>query len=120
MTAIETVPAAPARAGAASEWQRLLHHPSALIGAAIVLFFVVLAVFASYIAPYEPNAPDWLAIRAAPSAAHWFGTDDLGRDVLSRVIYGSRASLAAGVISVTVAVVIGLPLNLTAAMVSAA
>ena len=55
-----------------------------------------------------------MAIRAAPSAAHWFGTDDLGRDVLSRVIFGTQASLAAGVVSVTVAVLIGLPLGLIA------
>src|SRR3954463_9972178 len=64
--------------------------------------------------PRPPPAPDWLAIRAAPNAVHWFGTDDLGRDVLSRVIYGTRASLAAGVISVAVAVLIGLPLGLIA------
>jgi peptide/nickel transport system permease protein len=69
-------------------------------------------VFAAWIAPYDPNAPDWLAIRAAPSAAHWFGTDDLGRDVLSRVIYGTRASLTAGAISVCIAFSVGVPLGL--------
>jgi peptide/nickel transport system permease protein len=79
-----------------------------------VLFFVALAVLAPWIAPYDPNAPDWIAIRSAPSAAHWFGTDDLGRDVLSRVIFGTRPSLAAGVISVMVAVLIGLPFGLVA------
>jgi len=113
MTTIEaaSVTSAPR---APSELRRLLHEPSALIGGAIILFFIALALFAAYIAPYEPNAPDWLAIRAAPNAAHWFGTDDLGRDVLSRVIYGTRASLSAGVVSVTVAVLIGLPLGLIA------
>jgi peptide/nickel transport system permease protein len=55
-----------------------------------------------------------MAIRAAPGAAHWFGTDDLGRDVLSRVIFGTQASLAAGIVSVTVAVLIGLPFGLMA------
>lgn len=103
-----------ARAEGRSELGRLLREPSALIGAAVVLFFVALAVFAVWIAPYDPNAPDWMAIRAAPSSAHWFGTDDLGRDVLSRVIFGARASLAAGVVSVGVAVVIGLPFGLVA------
>ena len=93
---------------------RILHEPSALIGAAIVLFFVVVAIFAPLIAPYDPNAPDWMAIREAPSAAHWFGTDDLGRDVLSRVIFGTRASLAAGIVSVAVAVLIGVPFGMLA------
>jgi peptide/nickel transport system permease protein len=105
---------APARATSRSELGRLLHEPSALIGAAIVLFFIAIALFAPLIAPYEPNAPDWMAIREAPSAAHWFGTDDLGRDVLSRVIYGTRASLAAGIVSVAVAVLIGVPFGMLA------
>ena len=112
MSTIETAPRAHGQGR--SELRRLLHEPSAIIGGAIILFFVVLAVFASYLAPYDPNAPDWMAVRAAPSAAHWFGTDDLGRDVLSRVIFGTQASLAAGMISVTVAVFVGLPLGLVA------
>jgi peptide/nickel transport system permease protein len=114
MSLIEAAPVAAARAAPQTEFRRLLGEPSALIGAAIILFFVVLALFAQWIAPYDPNSPDWLAIRAAPNAVHWFGTDDLGRDVLSRVIYGTRASLSAGIVSVTVAVLIGLPLGLIA------
>jgi peptide/nickel transport system permease protein len=115
VSALEAAPVAEhARPARRTEFGRLLHEPSALIGASIVAFFVALAVFAPWIAPYDPNAPDWLAIRAAPSAAHWFGTDDLGRDVLSRVIFGSRPSLAAGVVSVAVAVLIGLPFGLVA------
>jgi peptide/nickel transport system permease protein len=114
MSLLEAAPVAAARAAPQTEFRRLLREPSALIGAAIILFFIVLAVFAGWIAPYDPNSPDWLAIRAAPNAVHWFGTDDLGRDVLSRVIYGTRASLSAGIVSVTVAVLIGLPLGLIA------
>ena len=115
MSSIETAPvASQARAAAPSEVRRLLREPSAVIGATIILFFVVLALFASWIAPYDPNSPDWMAIRAAPGAAHWFGTDDLGRDVLSRVIFGTQASLSAGIVSVTVAVLIGLPFGLIA------
>jgi len=100
--------------GALSVWRRLRREPSAIIGAIIIGFFVALAIFAPFIAPYDPNASDWMAVRAAPSLAHLLGTDDLGRDVLSRVIYGARASLAAGVVSVLVALAIGIPLGLVA------
>jgi peptide/nickel transport system permease protein len=97
-----------------SVWRRLRREPSAIIGAVFIAIFVILAVFASWIAPYDPNASDWMAVREAPSLTHLFGTDDLGRDVLSRVIFGARASLAAGVVSVLVAIVIGVPLGLVA------
>lgn len=108
----ETTAAAPPRHPAGL--LRVLREPSTLIGAAIVLFFIAVAVFAPALAPYDPNAPDWMAIRAAPTPAHWFGTDDLGRDVLSRVIYGARTSLAAGIISVVIAVLFGVPLGMIA------
>jgi peptide/nickel transport system permease protein len=93
---------------------RLIREPAFLVGGFIVLLFVFIAVFAPWIAPYEPSASDWMAIRQAPSAAHWFGTDDLGRDVLSRVIYGAQASLAAGFLSVVIAMIFGVPLGLVA------
>ena len=113
MTMPAVSPAAiPARR--VSNVRRLLRQPSALIGGAIILFFVTMAVFATWIAPYDPNAPDWVAFRQAPSISHWFGTDDLGRDVLSRVIFGTRASLSAGFVSVAVAVLIGVPFGLIA------
>ncbi|WP_089175715.1 ABC transporter permease [Bosea sp. AS-1] len=108
----ETAAAAPPRHPAGL--LRVLREPSTLIGAAIVLFFIAVAVFAPALALYDPNAPDWMAIRAAPTPAHWFGTDDLGRDVLSRVIYGARTSLAAGIISVVIAVLFGVPLGMIA------
>jgi len=115
---MSTIEAAPVptqmHASGRSEIRRMLREPSAVIGGTIISFFVVLAVFAAWISPYDPNTPDWMAIRAAPNAAHWFGTDDLGRDVLSRVIFGTQASLAAGLVSVTVAVLIGLPFGLIA------
>ena len=78
----------------------------------MIALFVVLAVFAPLIAPYDPAAQSWTAVRKAPSALHWFGTDDVGRDVLARVIFGARASLLAGVISVGIALAIGVPLGL--------
>ena len=71
-------------------------------------------LFAPLISPYDPIAHELVAVRKAPSALHWFGTDDVGRDVLARVIYGARASLMAGVISVGIALSIGVPLGLLA------
>jgi len=76
------------------------------------VLFVALALLAPLISPYDPNLQTWSAVRQPPSALHWFGTDDLGRDLLARVIYGARASLLAGAISVTIALVIGVPLGL--------
>ncbi len=113
MSSTETTLAIPAAAGhRKSTLQRCLSHPSAVIGGAIVLFFILVAVFAPLIAPFDPNASNWLAVRQAPSALHWFGTDDLGRDILSRVIFGARASLLVGIVSVSIAIIIGVPLGL--------
>lgn len=95
-------------------WRRLLQEPAALAGGGIVLVFVLLAVLAPVLAPWDPVASDWVAVREAPSLAHWFGTDDLGRDVLSRCIHGARASLLAGVVSVAVAMLAGTPLGMLA------
>lgn len=90
----------------------LFSNRRATAGTAIVLLLVLVALFAPFLAPYDPATADWLAIRQPPSFAHWMGTDDLGRDTLSRVIYGARASLSAGIISVFFAMVIGVPLGL--------
>ncbi|RUT34741.1 ABC transporter permease [Arsenicitalea aurantiaca] len=106
--------AAPRGGNRPSALRRALGHPSTMIGLCIVVFFSLVAIFAPWLAPYDPNVSDWLSIRQAPSALHWFGTDDLGRDVLSRVIFGARASLAAGLIAVTIAIALGLPLGLIA------
>jgi peptide/nickel transport system permease protein len=99
---------------AARVWQRLRSSKSAMLGLAIVLLFALLALAAPLVSPASPIAPDWLAVRQPPSLAHPFGTDELGRDVLSRVIYGARASLQAGVIAVTIAVLLGVPFGLIA------
>jgi peptide/nickel transport system permease protein len=84
------------------------------VGLVFVVLFVLMAVFAPWVAPFDPLATNWSAIRQAPSAAHWFGTDELGRDVLSRVIWGTRASLSAGVVSVTISLLLGVPIGLAA------
>ncbi|HKS65334.1 MAG TPA: ABC transporter permease [Xanthobacteraceae bacterium] len=94
--------------------RRLKRRKGAIVGLAVIVIFVLLAVFAPLIAPFDPAAQSWSAVRKAPSALYWFGTDDVGRDVLSRVIFGTRASLLAGVISVGIALSIGVPLGLTA------
>ena len=94
--------------------RRLARRGSAVFGLVVVVAFVVVAVGAPWIAPYDPVATSWSAIRKAPSAAHWFGTDELGRDVLSRVVYGARASLLAGVVSVLISLALGVPIGLAA------
>ncbi len=91
---------------------RLCRDRNTVIGGVIVLAIIFMAIFAPYVAPYDPTASDWLALRQPPSIAHWFGTDDLGRDTLSRIVFGARASLSAGVISVFFAMLIGVPLGL--------
>jgi peptide/nickel transport system permease protein len=101
-------------------WLRLRRRPSALIGLAVVIGFILMAIFAPYISPQDPIATSWGAIRKAPSAAHWFGTDEIGRDVLSRVIWGTQASLMAGVISVSISLLIGVPIGLLAGFVGGA
>lgn len=80
----------------------------------ILALVVFCALFADAVAPYAPNDQDYLAITEAPTMAHPFGTDDLGRDVLSRVIYGSRISLQVGVIAVGIALMLGVTLGLVA------
>ncbi|MES2400322.1 MAG: ABC transporter permease [Pseudomonadota bacterium] len=111
-----TVPAAPAREAtpARRALRRLLRRRGAMLGLVIVLFFVVLAVFASSIAPYDPIATSWSAVRKAPSAQYLFGTDEIGRDVLSRVVWGARASLLAGLVSVCISMALGVPIGLLA------
>ena len=94
--------------------RRLLRRNGAVAGFVVIAVFVVLALFAPLIAPYDPIATSWTLVRKAPSAMHWFGTDELGRDVLARVVYGARASLLAGAIAVAIALGVGVPLGLLA------
>ncbi|MBM3599245.1 MAG: ABC transporter permease [Alphaproteobacteria bacterium] len=93
-------------------FRRLLRRRSAVVGGIFVLFFILVAVLAPWISPYDPAATNWSAVRKAPSMAHWMGTDEIGRDVLARMIWGAQASLLAGVVSVTIAVGLGVPIGL--------
>ncbi|MCS3447835.1 MULTISPECIES: ABC transporter permease [Bradyrhizobium] len=95
-------------------WRRLIRRKGAVLGLTVIALFILLAVFAPLIVPYDPVATSWSLVRKAPSAQHWFGTDELGRDVFARVVFGARASLLAGVISVGIALAIGVPLGLLA------
>jgi peptide/nickel transport system permease protein len=94
--------------------RRLLRRKGAVFGLFVIALLVALALLAPLISPYDPSSQTWSAVRKAPSALHWFGTDDVGRDVLARVIYGARASLMAGIISVAIAIALGVPAGLIA------
>ncbi len=95
-------------------WAQLRANPSALFGATIVAFFVIIALLAPVLPIPGPAETDWGAVRKAPSAAHILGTDEIGRDVLSRMIWGAQASLLAGVVSVAIALGLGIPLGVIA------
>jgi peptide/nickel transport system permease protein len=105
--ALESVETPAARAV-----RRFKRRKGALLALGVIAIFVAAAVFAPLISPYAPDLQTWSAVRKPPSALHWFGTDDVGRDVLARVIYGARASLLAGVISVSIALLVGVPIGL--------
>jgi peptide/nickel transport system permease protein len=95
-------------------WIRLRRRKSAMVGLVIVVLVILAAIFAPLISPYDPAQQSWSAVRKPPSMAHLFGTDEVGRDLLARVIYGARASLLAGLVSVGIAIAAGVPLGLIA------
>jgi peptide/nickel transport system permease protein len=94
--------------------KRLLRRGGALFGLAVVTLFVLIALAAPWIAPHDPLATSWSEVRGAPGMAHLFGSDELGRDVLSRVIWGTRASILAGVVSVSISLALGVPIGMAA------
>ena len=106
--------AVPVESPARRALRRLVRRKGAMAGLAVIVLFVALALLAPLVAPYDPAVQSWATVRKPPSALHLFGTDDLGRDVLARIIFGARASLLAGVISVAIALAIGVPLGLLA------
>jgi peptide/nickel transport system permease protein len=85
-----------------------------VVGLALILLFAIAAIFAPYLAPYDPNEINLDQARVAPSAQHWLGTDTVGRDYLSRMIYGARSSLIIGISAVVIAAVLGITLGLIA------
>jgi len=95
-------------------WRRLVRRRGAMVGLCVVLAFILIALCAAWIAPNDPLATSWSAVRKAPSSAFLFGTDELGRDVFSRVVWGSRASLLVGFSSVCISMLLGVPIGLLA------
>ena len=98
----------------ARAWRRLRRRKGAMVALFVVVFLIAIAIAAPLVAPYDPTLTSFTQVRKPPSWAHWFGTDEVGRDVLSRVIWGARASLSAGLVSVGIAVGAGVPLGLLA------
>ncbi|HHY31800.1 MAG TPA: ABC transporter permease [Firmicutes bacterium] len=97
-----------------SAWRRLLRNRSAVAGGVLVLLLAAVAIAAPYLAPYDPLAPSLEDRLSPPSVLHWLGTDDLGRDILSRIIYGARASLQVGILAVAFALAAGAVLGIVA------
>lgn len=111
--AVDTAAAETARVEA-PRWRvlrRLARNRLAMLGLAIIAIFVALAVLAPWIAPHDPLRSSFAKRLQPPSAEHWLGTDELGRDMFSRLLYGARISLRIGLISVFIGTVIGVPLG---------
>jgi peptide/nickel transport system permease protein len=98
--------------GRARVWRRLRQQRLALIAAGYILVLCVVAVIGPWIAPYGPTTGDLRSTLQGPSAAHWLGTDDLGRDILSQLIYGARLSMWAAFEAVSIAILLGVPIGL--------
>ena len=105
---------APEPSRFASLWRIVLGQRSTIVASIVIAIFVAIAILAPVIAPYDPLAQSYLRINAYPSGEHWLGTDQFGRDVLSRLIYGSRNSLIFGLISPTLAAIFGTALGVAA------
>ena len=117
MASLDSIASAGASAGSKGRpgvLARLVRNKSALLGGGLVLIFVLMAVLAPVLPLADPFKSNFLAIRKPPSELYWFGTDELGRDQVTRLFFGAQASLLAGIVSVLIAVAIGLPFGLLA------
>lgn len=95
-------------------WKRFKRNRFALTGGIVVVLLLIISGLAPFITPYEPGHLDLYHVLMPPSSAHWFGTDELGRDVFTRVVYGAQISLKVGFVSIGIAIVIGTVLGLLA------
>lgn len=114
MTTALSLTAVRSRAAGSAKLRALRKNRLAMTGGVIAGVFVLAALLAPLVAPYDPAQPDFGNVLAAPDWSHWLGTDDLGRDQLSRVVFGARASMQVGVLAVILAFVVGVPLGLLA------
>ena len=105
-----TIPAGPWRMA----WQKVSRSKLALFGLAVLAILLLVAVFAELVAPYSPTQQNVTLARRGPSAAYWLGTDELGRDMLSRLIYGARVSLSVAIVAQAVILLIGVPVGAAA------
>ena len=112
VTATASAPSLPAGSPTGNALRLLLRHRLAMFGAVLVAIEVGLAVLAPWITPHEPHRMDYKAVLSGPTAEHPLGTDELGRDLLTRTLYGARLSLRVGLVAVLVAVAIGVPIGL--------
>ena len=88
-------------------WQRLRRNKMAVLGLIVIVFLILVAIFADYIAPFTYSQQNFEAALQKPNSTYWFGTDNFGRDIFTRVVYGSRVSLQVGIISVSIALLVG-------------
>ncbi len=99
---------------AARAWRRLKQRRSAMFGLVVIVTLILVAILAPLVAPFDPTQQSWNLVRKPPSLKNWFGTDESGRDLFSRVVFGARASLLAGVVSISIALGLGVPVGLIA------
>ena len=104
----------PSRTFGRDVWRRFRRAPGAIVGAVVVMLIVLIAVFAPFVAPSDPLAQNLAGAAHPPAAAHWFGTDKLGRDVFSRIVYGARISIRIGFVAVGLAITAGTLIGLVA------
>ncbi|MFT3688639.1 ABC transporter permease subunit [Paenirhodobacter sp.] len=105
-------PAAKMRKPLAEFWRRFRKQKVALVALVFLVAIMLVAVFAPWVAPYDPTQPDYNAVLEGPTAVHWAGTDAYGRDIFSRIIWGARISLAVGFLSVTLGALVGVSLGI--------
>ncbi len=95
-------------------WRRFRRHTPAMVGLAVLLVFALLAIVAPWVSPHDPVRQDLINSLQTPSGEYWFGTDHLGRDILTRILFGTRISLLIGVVAVALGMAIGIPLGVVA------
>ncbi len=115
-TTIDKISIAPRSNSLLRFWRRFARNKLAVVALVFIIFQIIIAVAAPYIAPYNPYKGDFLATWETPSRVHWLGTDDLGRDVFSRLLYGARVSISVGVLSQLAIALVGVPLGALAGL----